>query len=420
MFDKTFLKNLTVLFVEDEQLAREKLAKLLDKVFKNVIICENGQEGLNKFTTRFNSDEKIDLIISDINMPIMNGLEMLEKIRDLDKEVPLIYTTARSESENILKAVSLNVSHYILKPIDSEDLLKKVYEICEKQYVEKKLEDTKTELENYINAINKVAVIYKLNIEGKVLNANNMTLDISGYSEDEIKEISFYDLVHPDIPKTSISRSWEEIKKGKSWTGNTKYITKNKEAFYLKCSIFKLSPELNEFITIGFSLNEENSEKREFKKKVMKAIQEFKKNEMNYKKIIIEQNEKLQDLERKLPRLIDELKTEKEKTSSRQRQLDHYELQMHNVDEKYDKFMKDLSKKRDEQTREINELKNEKLLLKNKNNEYEAEISATKKELKLLMETNEQKNKKILDLKDVINSLETKIKEILNPDEASH
>jgi chromosome segregation ATPase len=93
---------------------------------------------------------------------------------------------------------------------------------------------------------------------------------------------------------------------------------------------------------------------------------------------------------------------------------------MHNVDEKYDKFMKDLSKKRDEQAREINELKNEKLLLKNKNNEYEAEISATKKELKLLMETNEQKNKKILDLKDVINSLETKIKEILNPDEASH
>lgn len=147
MFDKTFLKNLTVLFVEDEQLAREKLAKLLDKVFKNVIICENGQEGLDKFTTRFNSNEKIDLIISDINMPIMNGLEMLEKIRDLDKEVPLIYTTARSESENILKAVSLNVSHYILKPIDSEDLLKKVYEICEKQYVEKKLEETKTELE---------------------------------------------------------------------------------------------------------------------------------------------------------------------------------------------------------------------------------------------------------------------------------
>lgn len=85
-----------------------------------------------------------------------------------------------------------------------------------------------------------------------------MTLDISGYSEDEIKELSFHDLVHPDIPKTSVNRSWEDIKKGKSWTGNTKYITKDKESFYLKCSIFKLAPELDEFITIGFSLNEEN------------------------------------------------------------------------------------------------------------------------------------------------------------------
>lgn len=144
----------------------------------------------------------------------------------------------------------------------------------------------------------------------------------------------------------------------------------------------------------------------------MKAIQEFKKNELKYKKIIIEQQEKLSTIESQTSRLLDELKTEKEKTLSRQKQLDHYELQMHNVDNKYDKFMKELSKARDDQAREINELKNDKLILKNKNKEQENEIAATKKELKLLMETNEQKNKKITDLNDVIDSLETKIKEL--------
>ncbi len=415
MINRVYLKNLTVLFVEDEQVARDKLSKLLSKLFKKVIVCENGKEGLDKYNESLNTKEKINIIISDINMPVMNGLEMLENIRKVDQEIPLIYTTARNESENILRAVELNVSHYVLKPIDMDKLIQIIYDICEKQFIQEQLDEAKTELDNYISGINKVAIIYKVDLEGKVLSANDLTLEITQYNKEELLEKTFYELIHPDIPKDSIKKSWESIKSDKPWTGNTKFITKDKQSFYLKCSIFKLSPDCDEFITIGFSLNDENIEKREFKKKVMKAIQEFKKNELKYKKLILEQQEKLSTLDSQVPRLLDELKTEKEKTLSRQKQLDHYELQMHNVDNKYDKFMKELSNKRDEQARQINELKNDKLTLKNKNKEYENEVLATKKELKLLMETNEQKNKRIKDLEDVIDSLEAKIKELTTP-----
>ena len=79
-----------------------------------------------KIQRLFNSEEKIDLIISDINMPILwsrNG----RKIRELDSIVPLIYTTARSETENIIKAIDLNVSSYILKLIDTAILIKNVW-----------------------------------------------------------------------------------------------------------------------------------------------------------------------------------------------------------------------------------------------------------------------------------------------------
>ena len=100
MFNKEFLKNLTVLFVEDEELARTKLAKLLEKLFKSVITAANGSEGLTEF-----KNDHIDLIISDINMPIMNGLEMLENIREIDKNVPVIFITARNESENIFSSI---------------------------------------------------------------------------------------------------------------------------------------------------------------------------------------------------------------------------------------------------------------------------------------------------------------------------
>ena len=86
---------------------------------------------------------------------------------------------------------------------------------------------------------------------------------------------------------------------------------------------------------------------------------------------------------------------------------------MHNVDEKLHSQLANRTKELEESTRTINLLKQDKITLANKINDQKIEIDATKKELRLLMETGEQKNKKIADLNDVIKSLETKIKDML-------
>ena len=111
MFTPDFLKNQKVLFVEDEDLAREKLGKLLSKLFGDVVLASNGFEGFEKYQKSRVTNQKIDLIISDINMPIMNGLEMLEKIREIDPFIPVILTTARNETQNILKKPKLVVKN---------------------------------------------------------------------------------------------------------------------------------------------------------------------------------------------------------------------------------------------------------------------------------------------------------------------
>jgi YesN/AraC family two-component response regulator len=149
MFDIEYLKSQTVLFVEDEELARDVLAKILSKIFKNVLTAANGLEGLEKFKESKSSNE-IDLIISDINMPIMNGLDMLEKIREIDSTIPVIFVTARNETNNILRAVDLNVTNYIIKPLQTDVLLKKIADACEKKYISKQLNEKKEELENYL------------------------------------------------------------------------------------------------------------------------------------------------------------------------------------------------------------------------------------------------------------------------------
>jgi len=413
MFDSSFLKNQIVLFVEDEELAREQLAKLLNKLFKNVIVAINGKDGLEKFKNAFESNEKIDLIISDINMPIMNGLEMVENIRELDTNVPLIYTTARSETENIIKAIDLNVSSYILKPIDTTLLIKKISQACEKKFIQTKLDEKQNELEKYLEAVDHVALIYKMDENGNISFANKSLLETSKYDLEELQFIGFNGLIHPDVPKEYIEKTWESLKKGESWTGNTKFLAKDKEAFYLKNSIFKLVSNLKtEYITIGFSTTKESIEKREFQKKVIKTLQDYNKKEFSYKKLIIELNDKVKQLESFVPRLQEELEEQKEKTQNRQRQLDHYEMQMHNVDEKYLDRLALKSKESEECARTLAMVKQEKVHLVEKNKEFNEEIISTKKELALLMQTNSEKIKKINDLNDVIKTLEKRLKDL--------
>ena len=154
MQNTDFLNQLTVLFVEDEELAREKLGKILSKLFKEVILATNGLDGFEKFRK-----SNIDLIISDINMPIMDGLEMLKSIREINNEVPIIFTTARNEIDNILRAIDLSVSAYIIKPIDTTLLISKIVDACEKKFIKLQLMEKQSELEKYLEAVDQVALI---------------------------------------------------------------------------------------------------------------------------------------------------------------------------------------------------------------------------------------------------------------------
>ena len=413
MFDLKYLKSQTVLFVEDEEVAREILAKVLSKMFKNVITASNGLEAYEKFERASLSSDKIDLIISDINMPIVNGLDMLENIRKIDNFVPAIFVTARSETNNILRAIDLNVTNYIIKPIQTDVLLKKIADACEKKFISNELNEKKEELENYLEAVDTVASIFKMNDDGKILFANKSLLEISEYSKEEFENLNFSELIHPDVSKESIEKTWEIIRKNEIWNGNTKFISKNKEAFYLKNTVFKVVKDSKaEYITIGFSTTKESLEKREFQKKVLKRIQEFNKKEHSYKKLIEELSQSNQQLEAYIPRLVKELEDQKMKTVNRQRQLDHYELQMHNVDEKYSGHMSVKSKEVEDFSKNIAFLKQEKANLIEKNKNAILEIEATKKELELLTKTNEQKMKEINNLRDVIKSLESKIKDL--------
>ncbi len=112
------LSKLTVLFVEDEKEIVNALQSAIGDEFANFIVAKDGQEGLKKFLKY-----KPDIVITDILMPIMDGLEMSKEIKKVSRDTPVVVLSAFSERERLLKAIDIGIDKYLIKPIDPDDLM---------------------------------------------------------------------------------------------------------------------------------------------------------------------------------------------------------------------------------------------------------------------------------------------------------
>lgn len=117
MEDNKILMNMKVLYVEDDDATREELAFYLKKRVGKLYIARNGEEGLKQFELN-----RPHIVITDSRMPVMDGITMSAKIREIDKEVSIIVTTAFSDVDVVIKAIDMGVNKYILKPVAIDEL----------------------------------------------------------------------------------------------------------------------------------------------------------------------------------------------------------------------------------------------------------------------------------------------------------
>lgn len=155
--DKTILKDISVLYVEDEKDVREFTSNLLSSLLKKVYTAQDGQEGLDLFKE---NQSNIDLIISDINMPKMNGLVMCEQIKIINKDIPLVITSAHNDTNFLKKAIEVGVNTYAMKPIDLYQLIESIIKAMEPIFLKRKLIELNLSLESKIEQeINKIKSI---------------------------------------------------------------------------------------------------------------------------------------------------------------------------------------------------------------------------------------------------------------------
>ena len=116
------IKDIKILYVEDDKSIAEEILEILSIYTDNVYYAKDGQEGLELF-----KNNGIDLIISDIKMPNMDGITMAQEIRKIDESVVIIITSAFGEIEYFQKAIEIGVDNYLLKPIDVQKLLNVIH-----------------------------------------------------------------------------------------------------------------------------------------------------------------------------------------------------------------------------------------------------------------------------------------------------
>lgn len=120
-----YVEDMSLLYVEDERDTRVEVVKVLEKLFKSVSVAKDGQEGLDLYLTK-----EFDIVISDIEMPNLDGIKMVEKIKNLNKEQVIAIFSGHNKHEYIVKLTKLGINTFVVKPFDLEDFFKAIYRVA--------------------------------------------------------------------------------------------------------------------------------------------------------------------------------------------------------------------------------------------------------------------------------------------------
>jgi len=228
-----YSQNLRLLYVEDNQEARESTQIILEEFFTHIVIAVDGSDGLEKYKS-----EDIDLIITDINMPKINGLEMTKLIREIDTDVPILVLSAYNESGYFIDSIKLGVEGYLLKPIDIEQFLSVLVKVTEKLKLKDQVQNTLEFLKQYEDATNNSSIVSKTDIDGIITYVNDAFCKISEYSKEELIGNNHSIVRHPDSKDIFYMKMWKTIKTDKQiWKGLVRNLSKSGKSYYTDTTI---------------------------------------------------------------------------------------------------------------------------------------------------------------------------------------
>lgn len=186
--------DVSILYVEDDAFIRKMLVNILAGVVREIHTAENGLDGLNLYKTI-----SPDIVITDIRMPIMDGLEMASQVKAVNKDSRVIVTTAYGDTENLLRAIDIGIDTYVLKPIDKNKLIRVIKRYADEIILTKRLmqqEDETASTKALLMAAIEQSPIGILVCDaptGNIRIANAAALSIRGETKSKLVNIDLYE-----------------------------------------------------------------------------------------------------------------------------------------------------------------------------------------------------------------------------------
>lgn len=171
MDSRKIIYFLNILYIEDDKSVRDNINTTLGYLCKNIYSVSSAKEALDIFNT-----QKIDIIITDINMPEINGIDFIKEIRDIDDFIPIIITTAYETKEYLIEAMPLYIEKYLVKPITLDRLIEAL-EKSVKKLKKLKLLDVEFKNETTYNLISKIFLLKNKEIE-KLSNKEQLLFEL--------------------------------------------------------------------------------------------------------------------------------------------------------------------------------------------------------------------------------------------------
>jgi YesN/AraC family two-component response regulator len=210
---------LSILYVEDESIYHTIFEDFFKNDFEQIYCALDGEQGYKLFL-----DRNPDIIITDFKMPLLDGIGLIKKIRQIDQQLPIIVISSFGEQHELIQSIELGVSHYLLKPITKENLSNILFELAElivlknKQLIMKeRLSSAHQSLDYFYKMIDKHLMASETDPQGVILSVSNKLCEVSGYSKTEFIGNTHKILRNPKVPDLLYHDLWVTITKGMDW-----------------------------------------------------------------------------------------------------------------------------------------------------------------------------------------------------------
>ena len=273
---QNILKSISLLLVQSQKELREKLKSSLEDRCYKLIVAEDGKDAI----TQYNLHQP-NIVLSDISLPDIDGLYLSELILNDKRHTPIVITSKKENAKDILKALKLGITDFLIEPISKEELLKSLEKIANKYLEHEKARINESLYKQYKEIVDHTSIVSKTDNLGVITYVNDAFIDISGYTREELIGKNHNMVRHPDVTREFFKDLWDTILDKRRWNGIVKNRAKDGSTYIVSSTIIPIvnkNEKIMECISIRNDITKSELQKEMLEDKLnenSKFINEF-------------------------------------------------------------------------------------------------------------------------------------------------